>query len=130
MSLKCSLDIVMQISTSNNSSQYILQTRTVELISLFFMVDFSIKILNVHIRKFFFLQFTLLLNFWIHPRECYTKRNEQMQRKVNSNQTRKLFLGCSRGKQMLTHKEFSKCQKEQQKDSFQVWTPNNHLSSF
>lgn len=53
MSLKCSLGVVTQISTSRKSSQYILQARTVELISLFFMVDFSIKLLNVHIRNAF-----------------------------------------------------------------------------
>jgi len=53
MSFKGSLGIVMQIGSSSYSSQYLLQARTVELIRLFFVAGFSIKLLNVHIRKVF-----------------------------------------------------------------------------
>lgn len=78
MGLKYSLGIVTQISTSSNSSQHVLQVKTVELISLFFMVDFSIKLMNVHIKKVFIPLIYSSVNFLIHPRECYTKRNEWM----------------------------------------------------
>lgn len=76
MGLKYSLGIVTQISTSSYSSQHVLQVKTVELISLFFMVDFSIKLMNVHIKKVFIPLIYSFVNFFIHPRECYTKRDE------------------------------------------------------
>lgn len=52
-----------------------------------------------------------------------------MQRKLNSNQIRKLFPGNFRGKQMYIEQDFSKCQKKES-NSLRVWTSNNHLHPF